>query len=190
MNKLSRFLVLATAASSFLFAFSQRGIEEYLSGRFFTNPTLKPGEMIDEMVVTSGVGDAYPLSAFCSPTKENDYSIRVDCGELTFCANVAIGETFGVTDLIPASIDRDDLTWEMSLDGHSIGLGAFGIADFVHPDLALSPSPVREVFKAGRVWNVVLVNPTLGVHTLHGQAQPRDGAEPYTWTVKFSVGPQ
>jgi len=173
MNKLSRFLVIATAMSSFLFAFSQREIQSNLSGRFSTDPMLKPGEKIDDMVITSGIEDAYPLSAFCSPTKENDHSIRVDCGELSVCANLAIGETFGVTDLIPASIDREDLTWIMSVDGHPIGLEAFGVSDFVHPDLALSPSPVREVFKVGRLWNVVLVNPTPGMHTLQGQAQPR-----------------
>jgi len=187
MNKLSKFLVFAIAISSFLVAFSQRGIENHFSGRYLADPMLKPGEKIDDMVITSGIEDAYPLSAFCSPTKENDHSIRVDCGELSVCANLAIGQTFGVTDLIPASIDREDLTWIMSVDGHPIGLEAFGVSDFVHPDLALSPSPVREVFKVGRLWNVVLVNPTPGIHTLQGQAQPRDEAAPYTWVVNFTV---
>src|SRR5215213_1705613 len=143
MNKLLRFLVVATATSAFFFAFSQGGSERHFAGRFLTYPLLKPGEKIDDMVITSGIEDAYPLSAFCSPTKENDHSIRVDCGELSVCANLAIGQTFGVTDLIPPSIDRDDLTWKMSVDGHPIGLEAFGVSDFVHPDLALSPSPVR-----------------------------------------------
>ena len=124
MNKLSRFLVVATAISSFLFAFNQREIESNISAGYFTDAMLKPGEKIDDMVITSGIEDAYPLSAFCSPTKENDHSIRVDCGELSVCANLAIGQTFGVTDLIPPSIDRDDLTWKMSVDGHPIGLEA------------------------------------------------------------------
>ena len=187
MNKLSRFLVFATAVSSFLFAFSQREIESHLAGRFSTDPMLQPGEKIDDMVVTTGVEHAYPLSAFCSPTKENGHSIRVDCGELSVCANIAIGQTFGVTDLIPPSIDRDNLTWKMSVDGHPISLEAFGVSDFVHPDLVLNPSTGRELFKAGRLWNVVLVNPTPGTHTLQGQVQPRDGATPYTWTVYFTV---
>jgi len=187
MKKLSKFLVLAIAVSSFLVAFSQRGIESPFSGRFLTYPMLQPGEKIDDMVITSGIEDAYPLSAFCSPTKENDHSIRVDCRELSFCANLAIGHTFGVMDLIPQSIGWDELIWEMSVDGHPIDLEAFGVYDFVHPDLALSPSPVREVFKVGRLWNVVLLNPTPGMHTLQGQAQPRDGAAPYAWVVNFTV---
>jgi hypothetical protein len=186
MNKLSRFLVAAIAISSFLVAFSQREIERHFSGRFLTDPMLKPGEKIDDMVITSGVKDAFPLSAFCSSTKENEHSIRVDCGELALCANLAIGQTFGVTDLIPA-IDRENLTWKMSVDGHPIGLEAFGVYDFVHPDLVLNPSTGRELFKVGRLWNVVLVNPTPGTHRLQGQAQPRDGSAPYTWTVNFTV---
>jgi hypothetical protein len=187
MNKLSRFLVIATAISSFLFAFSQRGIQSNFFGRYLTDPLLKPGEKIDDMVLTTGAETAYPLSAFCSPTKLSDGSIRVDCAELAVCANLAIGETFGVTDLIPASIDREDLTWKMSVDGHPIGLEAFGVYDFVHPDLVLNPSTGRELFKVGRLWNVVLVNPTPGTHQLQGQAQPRDGAAPYTWVVNFTV---
>ena len=190
MNKLSRFLVIATAISSFLFVFSQEEIERHFSGSFSTYPMLKPGEKIADMVITTGVERAYPLSAFCSATKENDHSIRVDCGELSVCANVAIGQTFGVTDLIPASIDREDITWKMSVDGHPIGLEAFGVYDFVHPDLVLNPSTGRELFKVGRLWNVVLVNPTPGTHRLQGQAQPRDGAAPYTWVVNFTVATQ
>ena len=187
MNKLSRFLVVAIAISAFLFVFRQEEIERHFSGTFLTDPMLQPGEKIDDMVITTGVEHAYPLSAFCSPTKENDHSIRVDCGELSLCANLAIGQTFGVTDLIPASIDREHLTWKMSVDGRPIGLEAFGVSDFVHPDLVLNPSTGRELFKVGRLWNVVLVNPTPGTHTLHGEAQPRDGAEAYTWTVNFTL---
>ena len=187
MNKLSRFLVVAIAISSFLVAFNQRGIGSYFSGRDLTDPMLKPGEKIDDMVITTGVEHAYPLSDFCSATRENDHSIRVDCGELSVCANLAIGHTFGVMDLIPRSIGWEELIWEMSVDGHPIDLEAFGVSDFVHPDLALSPSPVREVFKVGRLWNVVLVNPTPGMHRLEGQAQPRDGAAAYTWVVNFTV---
>jgi hypothetical protein len=193
MNKLSRFLVAAIALSAFLVAFSQRESERDFPGRFLTYPMLQPGEKIDDMVITTGAEHAYPLSAFCSATKENDHSIRVDCGELSFCANIAIGHTFGVMDLIhamnliPQPINWEELVWEMSVDGHPIDLEAFGVYDFVHPDLSPSPSPVREVFKMERLWNVVLVNPTPGMHRVQGQAQTRDGAATYTWVVNFTV---
>jgi hypothetical protein len=187
MNKLSRFLIVAIAISSFLVAFNQQGIERYFPKKYLTYPMLKPGEKIDDMAVTTGAEDAFPLSAFCSATKENDQSIRVDCGELAFCANIAIGHTFGVMDLIPQSSGWDELIWELSVDGHPIDLEAFGVYNFVHPDLAPSPSPIREVFKVARDWNVVLVNPTPGMHTLRGQAQSRDGAETYTWVVNLPI---
>ncbi|HLF74888.1 MAG TPA: hypothetical protein VI524_11110 [Anaerolineales bacterium] len=193
MNTLSRFLVVAIAISAFLFIFSQEEIERHFSGRFLTYSMLQPGEKIGDMVITSGIEDAYPLSAFCSPTKENDHSIRVDCGELSVCANLAIGQTFGVMglihamNLIPQPINWEELVWEMSVDEHPIDLEAFGVYDFVHPDLAPSPSPVREVFKMERLWNVVLVNPTPGMHRVQGQAQTRDGVATYTWVVNFTV---
>lgn len=193
MNTLSRFLVAATALSAFFFVFRQEEIERHFSGRFLTYPLLQPGEKIGDMTITTGVEDAFPLSAICSATKENDYSIRVDCGELFVCANVVIGQTFGVMDLIhamnliPQPIHWEELVWEMSVDGHAIDLDAFGVYDFVHSDLARSRSPIREVFKMDRLWNVVLVNPTPGLHKVQGQAQTRDGAATYTWVVNFTV---
>ncbi|HEX5836767.1 MAG TPA: hypothetical protein VFY26_02970 [Anaerolineales bacterium] len=193
MNKLSGFLVAATALSAFFFVFRQEEIERHFSGRFLTYPMLQPGEKIGDMAITTGVEDAFPLSAICSARKENDYSIQVDCGELSVCANVAIGQTFGVMglihamNLIPQPINWEELIWEMSVDGRPIDLEAFGAYDFVHPDLAPSSSPVREVFKMDRLWNVVLVNPTAGTHKVQGQAQTRDGAATYTWVVNFTV---
>lgn len=190
MNKLSRLLVLAIAASSFLLVFSQRGIGSSISERYLNNPMLKPGEKIDDMVITTGIENAFPLWALCLPTKENERSISVDCGEVSFYPNLAIGHTFGVMDLIPASVDWEELNWEMFVDGHPIDLKTFGVYDFIHPDFPPSSSPIREVFRVLRVWDVVLENPTPGMHRLQGQAQPPDGAAPYTWIVNFSVAAQ
>ena len=185
MNKFSRFLVFAIAVSSFLFAYSQRGIGSYFSERFLSFPMLQPGETIEDMVLTTGVEHAYPLSAFCSATKENDHSIRVDCDELSVCANLAIGHTFRVMDLVDPSIEWEELNWELSVDGHPIDLGAFGVYDFVH---IFHPSHSnREVFRVVRVWDVVLVNPTPGMHKLQGQAKSPDGAETYTWVINLRV---
>ena len=97
------------------------------------------------------------------------------------------GHTLGVMDLVDPSIGWDDLNWELSLDGHPIDLEAFGVYEFVHPDFPPSPSPVREVFRMFRVWDVVLVNPVPGTHQLQGQAQSPNAAEPYTWVVNFTV---
>jgi len=185
MNKLSRFLVIAIAASSFLLAFSQRGIGSYLFERYLSFPMLEPSEKIDEMVITTGTESAFPLWTVCSPKKVNDHSINADCGELSVCTNLAIGHTFGVMDLADPNIRWEDLNWKLSLDGHPIDLEAFGVHDFVH---IFHPSHSnREVSRVLSVWNVALVNPALGMHQLQGQAQSPDGAEPYTWVVKFTV---
>lgn len=187
MNKLSKFLVAAMAISSFLVAFSPREIASQVRGRFLSYSMLKPGDKFDGMTIATGVEHAYPLSAFCSATKENDHSIRVDCEELLVCANIAIGDTFGLTDLIPASVDQAELRWEMSVDGHALDLEAFGVTSFAYPSLAPSPSPVREVFKVSKLWDIVIINPAPGTHTLQGQAQPADGSAAYTWEVNFTV---
>ena len=189
MYKFSKFLAAATVISAFFFAFSTSAIERHFPGEFSTDPMLEPGEMIDDMVITTGVENATPFWVLCSSTKENDHSIRVDCGDLSY-AKLAIGHTFGVMDLIRQCIDWEEFTWEMSLDEHPIDLKAFGVSDIVRPALAPSPSPVREVFKQVRLWDVVLVNPTPGMHRLQGQAQSPDGAVTYTWVVNFTVPTQ
>jgi hypothetical protein len=189
MNKLSIFSVVAIAIFALLFTFNVAESESPFSGKEKNYPTLKPGDMIDEMSVTTGIEDAFPLWAVCSPTKVNDHSIRANCGELSVYKDLAIGHTLGVMDLVDPSIGWEELVWEMSVDGHPIDLEAFGVYDFVHPDLAPSPSPIREVFRVVRVWNVVLANPTPGMHRIQGQAQSRDGAVTYTWVVDFTVGP-
>jgi hypothetical protein len=70
-------------------------------------------------------------------------------------------------------------------DERPVELGAFGTYDFVHPDLTLSPSPIREVFKKVTVWDIVLVNPTPGVHILQGVAKVEN--EIYTWVANFAI---
>jgi hypothetical protein len=184
MNKFPSILVVAMIIPPFLFSCTQKGIEWNTVGKSFTYPMLQPGEKIDDMVVTTGVHDAFPLWAVCAPKKVNDHSIRADCGELSY-DNLVIGHTLGVMDLIDPSIDWEELIWEMSLDGRPIDLEAFGVYDFVHPDFR--SKPLREVFRVLRVWDVVLVNPTPGMHRLQGQAQSRDGAATYTWVVDFTI---
>ena len=145
---------------------------------------LKPGDKIGDMVVTSGVKRAFPLWSYCLPIVENEHRIIVNCSEVSF-DQLGIGHTFGVMDLVPSATDWEELTWQMTLDGYPIDLDAFGTYEFVHPDLVLNGSPIREVFLAVRVWDIVLVNPTPGKHVLEGQAQAEGRI--YTWIVNFTV---
>jgi len=153
-------------------------------GQPLTNVMSRPGDTIDGMNLTTGVENAAPLWAFCLPTVENDHLISADCPELSY-RKLAIGHTFGVMDLLPQSVDWSELIWELYLDGHPIDLNAFGIHDFVLPDLTASHFPIREVFRKITVWDVVLVNPTPRAHTLRGIVQTE--AETYTWIVSFTI---
>jgi len=148
------------------------------------DPMLKPGDQIDGMVITTGVADAPPLWAFCSPAPENIDRFTVNC-LVPFLPKLAVGHTFGLADPALQTLDWSALTWELYLDGHALDVEAFGMYDFVLPDLASPPSPIREVFRQIKAWDVVLMNPTLGLHTLQGVA--RTGANTYTWAVNFTV---
>lgn len=182
MNKFLSILVVAMIIPPYLFSCTQQGITWNTWGNSFTYPMLKPGDVIVDMVITTGVENAFPLWAVCAPKKVDDRSIIADCGDLSY-DNLAIGHTLGVMDLVDPTIDWEELNWEMSLDGHPIDLQAFGVYDFVHPDF---PSkPLGEVFRILRVWDVVLENPTPGMHRIDGQVQ--DGDATYTWAINFTI---
>jgi len=184
MNKLLNIVVLVAILTPLPLACGKKEVQSQPFEQSVAYPMLKPGEKIDGMLITTDMEGAIPLWSFCSSTREIDHRIVVNCNELSF-DKLAIGHPFGVVDLIPQSVAWEELTWQMAVDGHLIDLEAFGTYDFVHPDLALNPSPIREVFRTVKVWNVVLVNPTLGKHTLEGQTWL--GEQTYTWVVNFTV---
>ncbi|HEX6036200.1 MAG TPA: hypothetical protein VFY83_17300 [Anaerolineales bacterium] len=148
------------------------------------NSMLNPGDEIDGMVITTGAAEAPPLWAFCPPASETDNTVTMDC-ELPPLPKLAIGHTFGAADRALQTLDWSEATWKVSLDGHLVDLSAFGTYDFVFPDLSKPPSPIREVFRNMKIWDVMLENPTPGMHTLHGIVQTEGNI--YTWIVNFTV---
>jgi hypothetical protein len=184
MNKFLKLFLVIAFLPSFLAGCNQPGIQSQTIHRPMAYSVLKPGEKVSDMVIKTGTENAAPLWAFCSQTIENDHLITADCGELSY-SELAIGHTFGVMDLVPAHVQWEELSWRLAVDGWAVDLEAFGTYDFVHPELALSPSPVREVFRSIRVWDVVLVHPKPGAHKLLGQASSEEGT--YTWVVNFAV---
>jgi len=145
---------------------------------------LKPGDEMDGMIVTTGAAKAPPLWAFCPPTLENDGVLSVDC-RVPQLPRLAIGHAFGLATPALQTLDWSALTWEFYVDGRPVDLEAFGVHNYVMPDLALHPSPFREIFRQVKAWDVILTNPTPGAHTLSGMAY--DEADAYTWTVNFTV---
>jgi hypothetical protein len=153
-------------------------------GQSANDRMLKPGGEINGMVITTGVAEASPLWAFCSNTLETDGVTHGDC-QVPQVSKLAIGHLFGGADRALQALDWWTLTWELSLDEGFLDLAAFGIHSYVTPDLASPPSPIREVFRQKKAWDVVLTNPTPGLHTLHGMAS--EGANTYSWVVNFTV---
>lgn len=153
-----------------------------------TRPTdrsmLKPGDEIDGMIITTGAAKTPPLWAFCSPASENEGVVNTDC-RVPQVSELAIGHTFGLTDPKLQTLDWSALTWELFLDGQPLDLDAFGIHSYLVPGLAPHPSPVREVFIQMKGWDVVLVNPTPGRHSLEGLAYTED--DTYHWVANFTV---
>lgn len=145
---------------------------------------LKPGDEIDGMVITTGIAKTLPLWAFCSPALENNGVVSVDC-RVPSLSRLAIGHTFGLADSALQTLDWSTLSWELDLDGHLLDLEAFGIYDYVMPELAPHPSPIREVFRQFKAWDVVLTNPKPGMHILHGVA--RAETDTYGWVVNFNI---
>lgn len=145
---------------------------------------LKPGDEIDGMVITTGAAKAPPLWVFCSPAQENEDVMTVEC-HVPLVSNLAIGHPFEGADQALQALDWSALTWQLSLDGQPLDLKAFGLYTYVVPDLAPRPSPIREVFRQKKAWDVVLVNPTSGLHTLRGVAHT--GTHTYRWFVNFTV---
>ena len=145
---------------------------------------LKPGDEINGMVITTGAAKVPPLWAFCPPAPVNDGVRVVEC-RVPSLPRLAIGHTFRLANPALQTLDWSALTWELSVDGQPVDLEAFGIYDFVLPDLAPHPSPVREIFRQFKAWDVILTNLMPGAHTLHGIAYSE--AVTYTWTVNFTV---
>ncbi|MFN8384850.1 MAG: hypothetical protein U0V48_03040 [Anaerolineales bacterium] len=148
---------------------------------------LKSGDEIDGMIITTGAARTPPLWAFCSPASENDDVVNTDC-RVPQVSELAIGHTFGLANPKLQTLDWSELTWELTLDGQPVDLEAFGAYNFLVPDLAPYPSPIREVFRQVKGWDVVLINPTPGRHLLEGVAYTT-GETYYRWSVIFTIEP-
>jgi hypothetical protein len=55
------------------------------------------------------------------------------------------------------------------------------------PSMSQTPSRVREIFKRGTAWNIVLMDLKPGHHTLWFVAQSKIGS--YTWFVNLEIEP-
>ena len=146
--------------------------------------TLKPGDRIDGMLLTTGSTDTPPLWAFCS-SQDNDHVKTSDCQIPPTISKVAIGHIFVIADEALTKSDWSEFTWRLSVDDQSIALEAFGVYRFVLPSMPDGPSPIREVFINLSAWDVVLMDLKPGAHTLRGTAQSE--TETYSWVANIVI---
>jgi len=180
--------MLAVLIPPFLFACVQDGIKWQSSKQSTTYTMIEPGDTIDNMVVTTGADDVPPLWAFCSNSSEGIGSYILDC-RAPVLASLGIGNIFLYTDEAITKLDWSDLVWELWVDAQEVDLESFGTFGYVVPSMSKNPSPVREIFKRGTAWNIVLTDLKPGHHTLWFVAQSKVGSENYTWFVNLEIEP-
>ena len=160
-------------------------------------PALQPGDSIGEMSLRSGGSEGPPIWAFCVPVFGSLGVTTTECG-VPPLPELAIGHGCYAADEALRDSVWEAHTWELYLDGQPIDLDAFGTEE---GDLVLMPGqvgydPNKEVIAKLRGWDVVLVNPTAGAHTLrsvaHFSQQVSNGfhtfeAATYELVVNFSV---
>ena len=146
--------------------------------------TLEKGDNLNGMVLTSGTADAPPLDAFCIFDVDEEVTSTIDC-QVPPLPKLAIGHMIGVTGRAFQELDWSEIDWQVYLDGYLLDLETFDENSYVEPEIPSSPSPIREVFKQRKTWDIVLVNPTLGLHTLLCTAKTNSVV--YNWVVNFMI---
>ena len=142
------------------------------------------GDTVNGMGLTTGIADAPPLWAFCSNSPEGKGSYILDC-RAPVLASLSIGNIFLYADEAITNLDWSDLVWELSIDAQEVDLESFGTFDYVVPSMSKNPSSVREIFKRGTAWNIVLTDLEPGHHTLWFVAQSE--TDSYTWFVNLMI---
>ena len=136
------------------------------------------------MVVTSGTTDAPPLEAFCIFKLDEELTNTIDC-QVPPLPKLAIGHMIGLTGGALQELDWSKLDWQIYLDGYLLDLDTFDEQTYVEPVFLSSPSSVREGFKQRKTWDIVLINPSFGLHTL--LCTVRENSVTYSWVVNFMI---
>jgi len=142
-----------------------------IPGVLHAQEALQPGDSIGSMSLRSGGAAGPPLWAFCSPAFLGAGVTTTEC-TVPPLPEVAIGHGCFFADEVLRDAGWPLHRWEMYLDGQQVDLDAFGTYDEDLPQTGLpGHDPGAEVITKLRSWDVVLVNPTAGAHTLRSVAR-------------------
>lgn len=145
---------------------------------------LARGDKLNGMVVTSGMADAPPLEAFCIFDVDEEVTTTIDC-QVPALPKLAIGHMIGVTGRAFQEMDWSEIDWQVYLDGYLLDLDTFDKQSYAEPEIPSAPTPIREVFRQRKTWDIVLINPTFGLHTLLCTAKTNSVV--YNWVVNFMI---
>jgi len=145
---------------------------------------LRPGDVIDGMSLRTGAAEVPPIWAFCASVVEEGNTTISFCN-VPSLHDLGIGCIFTVGAGKLSDWNWSELIWEFFFDDKAVDLESFGIYEMVLPSLASKPSPVREVFRQTRNWDVVLTDLRPGQYTLRGIAHT--GTNTYTWIIYLTI---
>jgi hypothetical protein len=145
---------------------------------------LKEGDSLHGMVISTGTPGATPLDAFCNLEMDEDVTNTINC-EVLLVSKLAIGHVIGVTHGPLQQLDWLKLTWQVYLDGYLLDLATFHQQSYIEPGQASAPSEIREVSRQRKTWDIVLINPSFGLHTL--LCTVTTGSLVYNWVVNFMI---
>ena len=145
--------------------------------------TIEPGDRVGEMVVTTGVSQSPGIFEFCPPIvlKPGVYS-----RECTVPAVPQLFIGYGTFEKTTTALDRewnaDAKSWQAFLDSRKVDLASFGTM----PDRSFYEASVGASVVL-REWNVSLVEPAPGEHTLRYVVGVKDPVD-ITWTFTVQGG--
>jgi hypothetical protein len=154
------------------------------AGPSFSDARIQPGDEINGMKLMTGAKEAPPLWAFCSPIQQTGDVTITNC-DLPVLSKLGIGDLFALAGGKLDGVDWSALNWELSLDDQPLDLDAFGTFDYVAPISQAKPSPLTEVFKRFKAWDVVLANLSPSEHNLQGYAYTQ--SDSYVWLIHLTI---
>lgn len=134
-----------------------------------TMAMLKPGDKIDEMLISTGPGemDGPPIWAFCPPAFSEEPGVKtIECS-VPPLPELPVGHGWFAADEAKRDASWKSMDWGLTIDGQSVDLNTFGAVDVDLPQTGLpGHDPDEEVITKLRTWDVLLSGLAHGPHTL------------------------
>jgi len=149
---------------------------------------LGPGDSLGRMTLTTGSDEAISIWTICRPATSLNAVAQTECqvpGK-----SLAIGPTTASLAEAANGTSWEQLQWTLLLDDRPVDLEAFGTFNFRQSHKGPAG---RDAYYTYPAWDVVIVQPTVGRHTLRAAVQGLDqsadaaGDGVTEWVINFTV---